>query len=321
MVIIGCGRIVELAHGPALRRAAGFGVTALVDPSAERRAAVAALLGAQDVVHAEEPSPDLVRDAVVVLASPSPLRSELMGRVVSHARAVVVEKPLVSRTEDAPEVLEGAYSADTHLVPVHNWLYDPAVAELGARVASGWLGELRSMSYYHHTTGPFAGAWAHRPLWRADDPGGCLADLGYHACYLVGAVVGRPTGIEVSASTRTAGVLTSARVVLRTATGVDCRVAVSWSAARPEFRIRVVGSRATAEVGDDGVLTLHRDGRTDELRHPAGFPVAYRRFYHDVADRVRHAPDYCDATAAVLITRLMEEAIAGAPRREERSAR
>jgi predicted dehydrogenase len=314
VVLVGCGRVVELGHVPALDASAQFAVRGLVDPSADRRDEVARLLGLPPGVEGGDSlTESMAEGAVVVVACPSQVRLDVLEVALPAARVVVVEKPLASGADEAAQVLAAARAAGTHLVPVHNWRYDPSMRALRALARDGALGPLTSLRYVHHMTAPFPGAWPQRPLWRADAGGGCLSDLGYHAAYVFEEITGRPLRDGACTGQRSsAGVLDQARARWWAGPDVACDVDVSWSARAARFEVHVTGTVGDAVLTGDGRLVVSDVAGRRDLDHPAGFPVAYRAFYRDLGRRLRHAPDYHDAGTAVQVSQLLDRTLSGA---------
>jgi predicted dehydrogenase len=313
LLIVGCGRIVEFAHAPALAGNAQAEVIGLVDPAPERRAAIARLLTQREMgaVGYTSLADAPVMDSIVLVAVPSHLRAGIVISLLNEAQGVVVEKPLAIQAAEAQSILDVARTRHRHLVPVHNWRYDPAMRRLAELCASGRLGVVRHIRYDHHMMQPLRGAWPANPDWREQVAGGCVADLAYHACYLAEEVSGQAI-IESRCLARRwdDGVLVAAEVLLRGDDGVRGEVHVRWEAPGPCFRVRVAGDDGTAVAGDDGTVTVRRKEHAWTERHSAGFPVAYSAFYRQVLKQVRERPTYEDAMRAVRVSRLLEDAVA-----------
>ncbi len=104
--VIGCGRIFERGHLPAILRSPDFQLAAVLDPAAERAAAAAAAAPsvrvARDVTELTEGV-----DAVLV-ASPPATHREVASAVLACGRGVLVEKPMGVSLEDARAIRAAA---------------------------------------------------------------------------------------------------------------------------------------------------------------------------------------------------------------------
>jgi predicted dehydrogenase len=202
--IVGCGRITEDAHVPALlelREQAE--ITALAEPSAERRSAVTALLDGDVTEH--EDWNEMYRsgevDAVVV-AVPHHLHLRAIADAAAAGLDVISEKPLANTLTEVDEIGAAIDTAGTRLSMMHNWLYNPDAQAAVAAVAAGRIGDpflIRNES--------LAGVrWANRDPsgdWRLDaakSGGGIVIDAIYHPIYISEAEMQSPV-VRVFATT------------------------------------------------------------------------------------------------------------------------
>lgn len=310
LLIIGCGNIVEFAHAPALADGRLFTVVGLVDPASRRRAAVARLLdrGGHEPLQYDSFADAPVAGKVVLVAVPSHLRPAVLGPLLRGARALVVEKPIAVDAAAAGLAVASAKSNGQHLIPVHNWLHDPAMRRLAELCASGAIGRVRRITYVHHMVTAFPGAWPGDPHWRERMAGGCVADLAYHAVYLIEKLTGKRV-LDAECSERTGDDVLTEAVVLTWAEGVVGEIHVSWIARQPRFEVSVAGDAGHAVVRDDGSVTITIKADTNTERYPAGFPVAYRDLYRHIARDIGQEPTYDDADAAARISRLLQDVV------------
>ena len=101
LALVGCGRIAQVAHLPALEKADGVVLVAVSDPSRDVAEAVARRYGVATV------TTDLARlladervEAVVV-AAPDRFHSAIATEVLRAGKHVLVEKPLAGTAEEA----------------------------------------------------------------------------------------------------------------------------------------------------------------------------------------------------------------------------
>jgi predicted dehydrogenase len=303
VVLIGCGRITEFAHAPVLRDGAGPRVVGLVDDDPERADGIARLLGGPGRIATYRRIGDAPFDAatMAVVATPTPLHADTAAEALAAAPCVLVEKPLAATGAAARRLLDLARRTRRHLLCVHNRRHEPALRRLLEVCASGTVGRPRTVTYLHHTTAPFPGAWAAEPMWRSGTEGGCLVDLGYHGVYLTREILAAPVaGAEAVETVWRGPVLERAAVRTTHIGGAGAAIDVAWTASSDAFRVVVDCSAGRVTADDTGRLSVATAaGGEVRERHPAGFGPAYRALYADAARRTAGPPRYDQAATAV----------------------
>jgi predicted dehydrogenase len=105
VALIGCGRIAQVAHLPALENAAGIELVAVCDPSRAVAEAVARRYG---VASAHTDANDVLADPsveAVIVAAPDRFHYPLARAALEAGKHVLVEKPLASTTEEASSLV------------------------------------------------------------------------------------------------------------------------------------------------------------------------------------------------------------------------
>lgn len=189
--IIGCGRVVEEAHAPALASLAErVTVTALADPSQARRAAVASALPPGSAARQYDGWAELLEDTAidaVVIALPHDLHEDA---IVAAARAgvdVISEKPLATSLAAVDRIADAVEGAGIRLSVMHNWQFNPDAQAALAAVESDRIGTpflVRNESIWG---APWEGRDPAAPNWRLSrerSGGGALIDSAYHAFYV-----------------------------------------------------------------------------------------------------------------------------------------
>ena len=140
--IVGCGRIVEDAHAPALRSLSEkTAVVAVADPSEERRAAVAAALGSSPAGFADWS--EMFRASefdVAVVAVPHHLHAPAICDAADAGFDVITEKPLATTLEEVDRVAEALADANVRLSVMHNWMFNPDALAALAAIEAGRIG-------------------------------------------------------------------------------------------------------------------------------------------------------------------------------------
>jgi predicted dehydrogenase len=147
--LIGCGRIAQVAHLPALEKADGVELVVVCDPSEDVARAVAARYGIAS--YATDADDVLKNDQVeaVLIAVPDRFHSALTEAALRAGKHVLVEKPLSSNSDEARRLVE--LQAKTGLtVQVGSMKrHDPGLSFARDFIASGRLGEARSFNAWY----------------------------------------------------------------------------------------------------------------------------------------------------------------------------
>jgi predicted dehydrogenase len=120
-------------------------LVAVADPDAESLAGATAKTGAQGYVDAEAMICEAPVDAVVI-AAPTTTHASLVMAALGRGLPVLVEKPLAATVEDGLALVAEADRRGVPLQVGHVERFNPAVLELGRRLADGWLGSVYSMT-------------------------------------------------------------------------------------------------------------------------------------------------------------------------------
>jgi predicted dehydrogenase len=189
--IVGCGRVVEEAHAPALASLDGNAVvSALADPSAERRAAVAAVLPEGAGVRHYQSWAEMLRDGsldVVVVALPHDLHERALLDAAAAGLDVISEKPLAPSLAEIDRIAAAVRDAGIRLSVMHNWQFNPDAAAALAAIRAGRIG----VPFLVRNEAIWGAPWESKdpadPNWRlshARSGGGAVIDSAYHAFYV-----------------------------------------------------------------------------------------------------------------------------------------
>jgi predicted dehydrogenase len=153
--LIGCGRIAQVAHLPALENAAGIELVAVSDPSRAVAEAVARRYGVPSV-HTD--ANRLFADAsveAVIIAAPDRFHYPLARAALEAGKHALVEKPLATTIEDASRLValtdQTGLKLQVGAMKRHDaglqWAHEFVANELGAaRSFTAWyrIGDLRA---------------------------------------------------------------------------------------------------------------------------------------------------------------------------------
>ncbi|GAA4537109.1 Gfo/Idh/MocA family oxidoreductase [Pseudonocardia xishanensis] len=148
LALIGCGRIAQVAHLPALEKADGIELVAVCDPGEQIARAVAARYGVSAVhTDAKEAFTDPEVEAVLI-AAPDRFHFELAEAAVESGKHVLVEKPVAATVEEA-ERLAGLAGASGLVLQVGSMKrHDPGL-QFTKRFVREKIGEVRSFSAWY----------------------------------------------------------------------------------------------------------------------------------------------------------------------------
>ena len=172
----------------------GMQIVALADPSAtniERlRSQVPAAVDIPAFADAEEMYGAVEVDAVTIV-SPHTAHFPLVMGALEHGAHVLCEKPLTCTVEHSEQIEKAAEKAGLVVMVSYQRRFDPAYRYMRDAIATGKLGELRSIAIscgQHWLTGT-RGSWRQDP---ALSGGGMLMDSGSHLADMLLWLADRP---------------------------------------------------------------------------------------------------------------------------------
>jgi len=305
--IVGFGSVAERGHLPAWRAREDMQIVAVVDAREDRRARAHALLsGARLYAQLE----DLLRMEqldFVDIAIPPALHA---AAIVSAAKAgcnVLCEKPLVLSRAEREAVQGAVQAAGVILFTVHNWQHSDAFRRVRALLASGVIGSLQALRIEVERNGCSSAQDGWR-MKRALAGGGILVDHGWHAFYLIPALVGgRPTSVEARIENRRyarADVEDTAHCRIRFPSLV-AELELTWAGRQRNTRWQLVGRDGAIEVANDRLRLERRGEPTQDLHcveslsgsshHPEWFGAVIEGFCQEVAQPARRGTNLREA--------------------------
>jgi predicted dehydrogenase len=186
---MGCGRIVEEAHAPALQALGDRArVVALADPSAERRRVVVDVLGQSDVAEFDnwQSMLEVGQIDAAVIALPHHLHTRAIVDAATAGVDVISEKPLATTLAEIDEIEDAVASAGIRLAVMHNWMFNPEPVRAIEAIGAGLIGvpflvRNESLNGVRWVSRDPAGDWRHD---RAKSGGGLVIDSIYHPIYV-----------------------------------------------------------------------------------------------------------------------------------------
>jgi predicted dehydrogenase len=245
--IVGAGGIAQAYAGllPTSETAVCVGVA---DVRIEAATAMAGALGCSAFATAEALA-DLDGLEAVVLCTPPATHVALAELFADHGVHVLSEKPLAMNRHAAAEMAVVAGRADIVLTMATKFRFCDDVNRAALILSSGRIGDVRLLEVAFTSRVDMGGRWNADP---AVSGGGVLVDNGTHAVDLVRHLLGPIAEVLAVETSRPVGFVVddTARLNLRTDTGVDAHVDLSWSIDKSlaDF-LRVYGTLGEIRVG------------------------------------------------------------------------
>ena len=252
---------------PALTRAKGSTLAAVISRDASRAAAAAARVGAAHAFTSIESADTSLIDGVVLV---TPNSAHAAGAIAALCRGfhVIVEKPMAHSVAECEQMIAAAKASGRMLAVAHCMEWAPPVVAARELLTRGALGTVRSArigasffaepgSLRRDGVAPASG----------DAAGfGALYDMGVHAIDTITRLLGPVAGVR---SARTDSGDGDAIAELELASGVNVHLSSRWSADENYFEIVGEGGvlRSSEWWGRDfvGHLELERSGVTEQI--------------------------------------------------------
>jgi predicted dehydrogenase len=242
--VVGAGAIAQ-AYAQALGAAEDVTVVSVVDPRGEAAAALAEPFGATALADVSEL--DGV-DAAVVCTPPA-THADVCTALLGNGVAVLCEKPLAVDSVAAQRIVAASRASGAALSMASKFRYVPDVVQARSLVIGGLLGEVVWVESVFSSSIDMSKRWNSDP---AISGGGVVIDNGTHSADIVRYLVGPVTEV-LAVETRHAeglAVEDTATLLLRTASGVQANVTLSWTVDRmADHYLVVTGHEGALEVG------------------------------------------------------------------------
>ncbi len=194
--LVGCGRVAQQSHIPALRSSPGARVVAVCDQDQASARRAARQLRIDEWYTDFADMLDAKRLDVVDICTPPSMHSTLAIQAAEAGCHILVEKPMALTVDECDRMVAAAARNRVTLGVVHNELFKPVVRDATSIVRNGGIGDLTGAAFQfsrkkdddwiadqHH--------WCHRL------PGGIFGDILPHAIYLARELLGELEVLEV----------------------------------------------------------------------------------------------------------------------------
>jgi predicted dehydrogenase len=147
VALIGCGRIAQVAHLPALEKAEGIELVAVSDPSEDVVSAVARRYDVPSADHSEVLADSSIE--AVLVAAPDRFHYSIAAAALHAGKHLLVEKPLASTVEDAGKLVDLVDQTGLVLQVGAMKRHDPGL-QYARQFVIERLGEVRSFHAWYH---------------------------------------------------------------------------------------------------------------------------------------------------------------------------
>lgn len=220
LIVVGCGRVFERYHLPAVRAARDVRIVGVADPSPDRREWAGRILdGVPSFASAEALLEEVTADAVLI-ASPPESHAPIAHQVLPCGLPVLIEKPMALCRQDAQRICDLQQIHRAAVRVGFNRRFRAGYADIRARLGNG---APRVHVRFQFTAG--AARW--RPAAStASTPVDVLHDAGSHGFDLIAFVVGQPiVRVRAVAEQQGAACVVKSQLQLDNGSTATCSVA------------------------------------------------------------------------------------------------
>jgi len=272
--IVGCGNVTEVKSGPALQRAEGSALAAVMRRTAALAEDYARRHG---VPRWTADAGALIRDPgvdAVYVATPPGTHLAYALQVAAAGKPAYVEKPMARTHQECRLMVEAFRAAGRPLFVAYYRRALPRFLQARRLVEDGALGRVTHAAYRyseprHRHVDPANLPWR---LQAEHSGGGLLLDLGSHTLDILDFILGPLRDVTGRAENRASPYDVEDHVALRFRTDAGAEGEAAWDFACQERAdlIEIRGERgrvALSTFGDEPVL-LQRDGREEAFDLP-----------------------------------------------------
>ena len=255
--VIGCGKVFTMFHLKAIRDVDRIAVVAVSDIDSDRMEEVRRASGAErGYLEYLEMLEDPEVQAVVVCTPPL-LHGEMVLNAVDRGKHVLCEKPLARTAGKCLEIKRASEKKMVVVLPLHNYLFTPALSSAHSLIKQGVIGRLSSIRMNFENS-----LITYRPRtdFRLKEAFGIAEDLLPHVLSVSRWIAGGVEGVEdLEVWCKKYSVPDNAYFKFTLEHGVQLEVALSWTKLLPTFMVEV--------MGEEGAVKL------DLMRSPQSFKL------------------------------------------------
>lgn len=225
IAVVGAGLIGQ-RHIQAIHRSPTATLAAVVDPVPQPGLSVPTFASLADLLNSDRPDG-------IILATPTPLHAAGALECIAAGIPVLVEKPLTATLAEARQVTRAAQQAGVAVLVGHHRRHNPLIRKAAAFIATGGIGQLRSVQ---------ATCWFYKPddyfdaaPWRKKQGAGPISVNLVHDVDLLRLFCGEVVSVQAQKTPALRGYENEdlAAALLRFSSGALATLSVSDSIAAP----------------------------------------------------------------------------------------
>ena len=281
--MIGCGRVFERFHHPALLESPDWELVGAVDIRPARLRWLSSVRPGVPVAESLGALPDSAPLDAVLIATPPESHCALGAEALRGGAHLLIEKPLALQRAEAASLLALAESTGRQVWVGFNRRFRLGYGELRRRLRELPADRLRGLEFDLHTD-PRRWDAITRPTSDPEGRGGLIDDLACHQLDLVSWLLGRPVEAVCARYLRREPAGTVVEIGLRLAGGMDVRCRAGHGTRQLE--------RIVVDVGDQLLIAASGGllGTSRALAPFAGRRLAARSFADAVRRRLTRQP-------------------------------
>lgn len=238
--IVGAGWVAINRHIPAFRQDGRARIVAIADHSPGRAKDIAQKFRIPH--HATDPEDLFRRVEIVSICTPPWTHADLTIRAFHHGCHVLVEKPMATARQQAISMIDAAAAKHRMLCVAHNFLFSRSGQRALQCIAHGDIGDPHTLYAYQ-----LSSRRRRLPHWHARLPGGLFFDEAPHMLYLIRAILGELTVVDVRTRFGEDGGTSSIHALLQAERG-EARLEILSGAPISEWGVIAVGTKGVLAV-------------------------------------------------------------------------
>jgi predicted dehydrogenase len=252
LAIVGCGRVVERFHQPALRTSEAWKVVGAVDVRPARLRWIEGVLPGVPVAESLGALPDPEAIDAVLVATPPESHCALGAEVLHRGAHLLMEKPLALQPGEAASLVALARERNRQIWVGFNRRFRAGYRSLRRRLEGLPPGRLRGLEFDLHTDPSRWNAIARAPA-EPEQRGGLIDDLASHQLDLVSWLIQRPVESVCARYLHREAGAAVVEIGLRFAGGMEARCRAGHGTRQAEYMVADLGDRVL--VASPGGIT------------------------------------------------------------------
>lgn len=286
--VLGAGSVAQRRAMPAIQKAEGAALHALLSRDAARAKRLAADYGATTAyTTVDELLADDALDAIYV-STPVHLHCEQVIAAAERGLHVLCDKPMALTPQECRQMIAACEANGVHLQVCFLFRFHSCFQQIREWVNEGRLGQIV------HGRMPFLKQYQlTADEWRAQPEkggGGCFMDLGAHSVDLLRYLIGEVEAVSAfcNSAIHNYAVEETGGILMRFTNGAQAFTDISFSVAQCDIVLELYGTEGTVWVDNDGgwQIRTHFDGKTERIA--SQYEDLYQHQFEHFAACVHH---------------------------------